>query len=217
MQLVRNPVNGQVVPSPPTPCIDCGFPMLGRYHRATLPAEERRQYRRHQAGGRCTRCYHRHQGETVGHIGQWRRDDLVYEWEFLAAQGFTRRAAARRLRVSYAALCKAIERSRPVQGGGIGMSTLHLGAKVNAADTTELGLPGTWAVWSQAADGPGAYFLIPSNDEARAFGVKYAVIRAVQKATEVDPSLSLIRTDPPRPELANRKTSQDTTQKGSNR
>ena len=62
-------------------------------------------------------------------------------------------------------------------------------------------LPGRWSSWSPAAEGPGAFFAVPADDEARATGVKYAVIRAIQKATDARPTLTLIRTDPPQETL----------------
>lgn len=109
LQIVRD-ARGRVQPSPAQPCVTCGHLVMGRYAREDLPPEERRKFRAHEGRGRCAACYHRDRGELDGHEGRWSRDDLVYEWEFLAAQGYSRHDAARRLRVSYAALCKAIER-----------------------------------------------------------------------------------------------------------
>lgn len=59
-------------------------------------------------------------------------------------------------------------------------------------------LPGRWQVWSKAADQPGAVFAVPADDTARASGIKYAVVKSIQKATEGLPTVSLIRTDPPK-------------------
>jgi hypothetical protein len=64
------------------------------------------------------------------------------------------------------------------------------------------GLRGRWSVWSQAADGPATFFLIPLDDEARATGIKYAVVRALRMASELSgPVIELVRTDPTRPDL----------------
>jgi hypothetical protein len=57
-------------------------------------------------------------------------------------------------------------------------------------------LPGRWTVWSKAADQPGAYFLIPLDDQAKGFGVSYAVVKATQRRDAARPTLSVIRTDP---------------------
>lgn len=111
MQMVRNTL-GQVQASPPQPCRGCGDLMVGQYAYRGLSADERRKYRRHQGHDLCDRCYRIERGDRTGHEGRWLRADLIYEWEFLASQGYSRRAAARRLHVSYQALCKAIERSR---------------------------------------------------------------------------------------------------------
>ena len=114
IELVRNR-QGQVAPSPPRPCRECGHLMLGKKYRASLPPAERARYRTHQGRGLCTTCTHLHDGDRTGHETSWRREDLFYEWEFLASQGYTRRQAARQLRVSYDALCKAIERIQAAQ------------------------------------------------------------------------------------------------------
>lgn len=57
-------------------------------------------------------------------------------------------------------------------------------------------LPGRWSVWSPSADAPGAVFAVAADDTARALGVKYAVVTAIQKTTEAKPTISLLRTDP---------------------
>jgi hypothetical protein len=80
-------------------------------------------------------------------------------------------------------------------------TSLTCGSRVHADQAQQVGLPGTWSVWSQAADSPGAYFLVPVDDDARTVGIKYAVIRAVMGRTANRPALSLIRTDPPRNDL----------------
>lgn len=76
------------------------------------------------------------------------------------------------------------------------MSLLKAGAQVEVPE-----LPGKWSVWSQAADAPGAYFVVPLTPPAHDMGLKYAVIRAIQKQTEPRPTIHLLRTDPHRPEL----------------
>lgn len=60
-------------------------------------------------------------------------------------------------------------------------------------------LPGHWSIWSPADDCPGAYFATPANDEARATGIKYAVVRITNAATEAKPRVELRRTDPANP------------------
>lgn len=77
------------------------------------------------------------------------------------------------------------------------MTALRIGTTI----TDVPGLEGRWSVWSQAADAPGAFFLVPHDDPARALGVKYAVIRALNRASQTGPELNLIRTDPARPDL----------------
>lgn len=72
-------------------------------------------------------------------------------------------------------------------------SGFTIGARVHIPE-----LDGTWSIWSKAAEAPGAHFAIPTDDQARATGVKYAVIKTVfdkQKAKHVT---QLIRTDPTR-------------------
>lgn len=71
------------------------------------------------------------------------------------------------------------------------MGALRIGGAVSVPE-----LPGRWSVWSQAADSPGAHFIVPLDDQARGLGVKYAVVRAKQAAGEATPQLSLVRTDP---------------------
>lgn len=39
--------------------------------------------------------------------------------------------------------------------------------------------------------------MIPANDAARESGIKYAVVRVIQKAAEAFPTVELLRTDPP--------------------
>jgi hypothetical protein len=80
------------------------------------------------------------------------------------------------------------------------MSGLPLGSR-----QTPPCLDGVWVVWSKADDAPGAYFITPVDETARAVGVKYAVIRAIQSRNESRPRLSLIRTDPARPDLLEKK------------
>lgn len=70
------------------------------------------------------------------------------------------------------------------------MSALKVGGTV-----TLEGLDGRWNVWSQADEGPGAYFLVPLDRVAMATDIKYAVIRATQKRGEAFPELTLIRTE----------------------
>jgi hypothetical protein len=77
------------------------------------------------------------------------------------------------------------------------MSALRVGATV----TDVPGLDGRWSVWSQAGEIPSGYFLAPSDQEACAVGVKYAVIRAINARASAHPVIELIRTDPPRPDL----------------
>lgn len=57
-------------------------------------------------------------------------------------------------------------------------------------------LPGRWSVWSKSNETPGAYFLVPVDDTAKAFGVKYAVVKAVHTRTAAKPVITVIRTDP---------------------
>lgn len=57
-------------------------------------------------------------------------------------------------------------------------------------------LDGKWSVWSQADDAPGAYFLIPADEEALRTGIKFAVVKATMRRESHSPHLALIRTDP---------------------
>lgn len=81
------------------------------------------------------------------------------------------------------------------------MSALHVGATLPTSQTKPLNLPGSWSVWAQAGDCPGGYFLTPYDDTARATGLKYVVIKAVLRKTAVEPELSIVRTDPHKPDL----------------
>lgn len=63
------------------------------------------------------------------------------------------------------------------------------------------GLDGKWVVWDDAGDAPGASFMTPGDDEARAMGLKYVVIKAINSAGSGLPTITLLRTDPHRPEL----------------
>jgi hypothetical protein len=73
--------------------------------------------------------------------------------------------------------------------------------KVGAPPLEIPGLSGHWSVWCSAADAPGAVFVVPADDQARATGIKYAVVKAIQKSTEATPTLTLIRTDPALPTI----------------
>lgn len=66
------------------------------------------------------------------------------------------------------------------------------------------GLPGQWSVWSKAADAPGAYFVVANNEEARAVGIKYAVVRLIN-GRDLLPVIELLRTDPAKPGLGKRR------------
>lgn len=80
------------------------------------------------------------------------------------------------------------------------MADLRLGISVPVE-----GLTGKWVTWSKSADAPGAYFVTPGDDEARAMGLKYAVIKSVNAAAEGLPTITLLRTDPHRPDLLPKK------------
>jgi hypothetical protein len=58
------------------------------------------------------------------------------------------------------------------------------------------GLPGRWTVWSGHDDCPGAHAVVPSDDEARATGIKWAVVRITQAKTASVPFVQLRRTEP---------------------
>lgn len=81
------------------------------------------------------------------------------------------------------------------------MSALHVGSLLSSGQSESVGLPGTWSVWSKAADAPGAYFLTPASDPARATGLKYVVVKAVMGRSAAEPALSIVRTDPHKPEF----------------
>lgn len=65
---------------------------------------------------------------------------------------------------------------------------MRAGARLKLAD-----LPGTWSVWSQINDGPGAHAVVPADDEARATGLTFAVVRVKQARTKAHPDISLVR------------------------
>lgn len=88
------------------------------------------------------------------------------------------------------------------------MGALRIGGTVRVP-----GLDGRWSIWSAAADAPGAYFVTPIDDEARAVGAKFAVIRAIQRRDEGTPNLTLLRTDPHIPGLAEPTSSKKRTTK----
>lgn len=76
------------------------------------------------------------------------------------------------------------------------MTALAIGSKIRELPQLE----GSWSVWSQAAEGPGCYFVVPVDDAAQATGIKYAVIRAIRTATSLKgPAIELVRTDPVNP------------------
>lgn len=68
-------------------------------------------------------------------------------------------------------------------------------SRASGKETIQPGLPGRWSVWSQADAGPGAHFLIPLDDTAKATGVRYATVRIVEPQGEL-PRISLLATQP---------------------
>lgn len=68
---------------------------------------------------------------------------------------------------------------------------LTVGARIDVPE-----LPGTWSVWSKASETPGAYFVAPADDTARALGVKYAVVKVTTRHDKPRPEITTIRTDP---------------------
>lgn len=76
------------------------------------------------------------------------------------------------------------------------MPALPVGAPVYLPE-----LAGRWSVWSQSSESPGAYFIVPADDEARTVGAKYVVIRAKMTRGSAKPELSVLRTDPHIPGL----------------
>ena len=62
-------------------------------------------------------------------------------------------------------------------------------------ETTQPGLPGRWSVWSAAAGGPGSYFVLPVDAEARATGIQRATVRVVEPKDE-KARVSLLATEP---------------------
>jgi hypothetical protein len=71
------------------------------------------------------------------------------------------------------------------------MPGLSIGAALRVPD-----LAGRWSVWSKSDETPGAYFVVPLDDEARGLGVKYAVVRARTVRGAASPTLTVVRTDP---------------------
>ena len=68
----------------------------------------------------------------------------------------------------------------------------------NTAGGRELvqpGLPGRWSVWSQSDVGPGAHFVVPADETARAVGVKFATVRITEPDGQTARIL-LLSTDP---------------------
>jgi len=72
------------------------------------------------------------------------------------------------------------------------MAVLKLGTILSPPD-----LAGRWSVWSQSSEAPGAYFITPADDEAKALGAKYAVIKAIARRGDFRPEIKTLRTDPP--------------------
>lgn len=68
-------------------------------------------------------------------------------------------------------------------------------SRASGKETIQPGLPGRWSVWSQADAGPGAHFLIPLDDTAKATGVRYATVRIVEPQGEL-PRILLLATQP---------------------
>lgn len=71
------------------------------------------------------------------------------------------------------------------------MSNLTVGAAVDVPE-----LPGRWSVWSACSEAPGAVFVVPADDKARSAGIKFAVVKAIQKAADNKPTITVVRTDP---------------------
>jgi hypothetical protein len=71
------------------------------------------------------------------------------------------------------------------------MGALHIGSIMSVPEVA-----GRWSVWSQSNEAPGAHFLIPIDDEAKAIGAKYLVIRAVHKRDSTYPLITVLRADP---------------------
>lgn len=85
------------------------------------------------------------------------------------------------------------------------MSHLRVGSRLKPAAVARMGLVGTWSIWSQAAECPGGFFVIPADAPARAMGIKFAVVRATLPAAATEPLLELRRCDPPRPDPTEKK------------
>lgn len=63
------------------------------------------------------------------------------------------------------------------------------------AERVQPGLPDHWSIWSKTDRCPGAHFAVPVDDDARATGVKYAVIRIVAPKDETT-RITLLDTEP---------------------
>lgn len=76
------------------------------------------------------------------------------------------------------------------------MSALQVGSTTAVPE-----LPGRWSVWSASGEAPGAHFVVPVDDEAKALGVKFASIRVTVLRGSHEPRIELLRTDPAIPGL----------------
>lgn len=54
------------------------------------------------------------------------------------------------------------------------------------------GLPGRWQVWSQSGNTPGAYFFVPSNNEAWSTDIKYVEVRVIYSRSTPKPTTKVI-------------------------
>lgn len=66
----------------------------------------------------------------------------------------------------------------------------------HGAKALQPGLPGRWSVWSGSADCPGAHFVVPADDTARATGIKHAVVRITEPKGQSHPEVTLRSTEP---------------------
>lgn len=57
------------------------------------------------------------------------------------------------------------------------------------------GLPGLWSIWSKSDHSPGAVFVLPADEPARALGVKFAIVRITQPRDETA-RVQLLDTEP---------------------
>lgn len=71
----------------------------------------------------------------------------------------------------------------------------EVASRQGGREVIQPGLPSKWSIWSQAGGSPGAHFVTPLDEAARATGIKYATVRITQPKGDTH-RVQLTATDP---------------------